>query len=465
MSFYINKILEFVKNKKICLLGLGKSNIAIASVLNNLNVDFEVRDKNDCSEKLKKFKNSKIKKVFFENYLVDIDSDIIFLSPGIRPDIKELKLAVNNGAILSSEIDLFLRCCPTKNIFAITGSDGKSTTSSLVYELLKKSGKDAFLGGNIGIPVISQVKDISSNSYVVLELSSFQLMNLKINPKVAVITNISENHLDWHLSFNEYINSKFNIFKNQSCNNLLVVNHNDKISNKVLDICKSKIREFSLDFYVNNGCFIENNGDIIFSNNGQTKKVINKQDLNLLGDHNLENFLASVSACIDYVDINSIEYVAKNFKGLEHRIEFVDEINCVKYYNDSIASTPTRVIRGALSIFQNNIILIAGGYDKHLSFEKFAKIVCDKVKLLILIGQTSEKIEKCINDLKSDRKPMIFKSSSMSDAVNLANLKSSKGDVVLLSPACASFGMYNNFEERGNDFKNCVLNLKKEVLL
>lgn len=465
MNFYINKILEFLKNKKVCLLGLGKSNIAIASILNNLKIDFEVRDRNDCSEKLKKFANSKIKKRFFENYLIDIDSDIIFVSPGIRPDLKELKLAVNNGSILSSEIDLFLKCCPTKNIFAVTGSDGKSTTSSLMYELLKKSGKDVFLGGNIGVTIISQIENISSDSYVVLELSSFQLINLNISPKVAVITNISENHLDWHLNFDEYVNSKFNIFKNQSCNHLLVINHDDKISNKISNICKSKIRKFSLDCKVNNGCFVENNGDIIFSNNGQKRKIINKQDLKLLGNHNLENFLASVSACVDYVDTNSIKYVAENFKGLEHRIEFVDEINCVKYYNDSIASTPTRVMRGALSVFQNNIILIAGGYDKHLSFEKFAKFICGKVKLLILIGQTSEKIEKCINGLRSDVKPVVIKSNSMSDAVKLASLKSSTGDIVLLSPACASFGMYNNFEERGNDFKNCVLNLEKEVLL
>ena len=465
MNFYINKIFEFLRSKRICLLGLGKSNMAIASILNNLNIDFEVRDKSDCSDKLNQFTNSKIKKIFFENYLIDIDSDIIFISPGIRPDLKELKLVVNNGAILSSEIDLFLRFCPTKNIFAITGSDGKSTTSSLIYELLKKSGKDVFLGGNIGIPIISQIENMSSDSYVVLELSSFQLMNLVINPKVAIITNLSENHLDWHLDFDEYINSKFNIFKNQSRDNLIVINHDDEISNKVFNICKSKIREFSLDFHVNNGCFVEENGDIVFANNGQERKIVNKQILNLLGNHNLENFLASISACIDYIDINSVECVAKKFTGLEHRIEFVDEINCVKYYNDSIASTPTRVMRGALSIFQNNIILIAGGYDKHLSFEKFAKFICGKVKLLILIGQTSEKIEKCINDLQFDVKPIIFKSNSMSDAVKLASLKSSKGDIVILSPACASFGMYRNFEERGNDFKNCVLNLKKEVLL
>ena len=464
MNFCIDKIYNYLKDKRILLLGFGKSNMAVASVLDELCIDFEVRDKNDCSDNFKRFKNSKIRSVFFENYLSNLDCDIIFRSPGIRPDLKEIKSAIDNGAILSSEIDLFLKFCPTKKIFAITGSDGKSTTSSIICELLKKSGKDVILGGNIVTPLISKIKKISSESYIVLELSSFQLMTSNINPKVAVITNISENHLDWHLNFDEYVDSKFNIFRNQSHENLLVVNYNDKMSYKIQDSCKSKIRYFSSSSSVKNGCFVENN-DIVFSENGNKRKIMNKNNLKLPGNHNLENFLASISSCIDYVSCDDIECVSKNFKGLEHRIEFVDRINDVEYYNDSIASSPNRVIKGALSIFQNNIILIAGGYDKNLRFENFAKVVCNKVKVLILMGQTSDKIEKCINDLKSDKKPKIFKSNCMSDAVKLAYTNSSKNDVVLLSPACASFGMYKNFEERGNDFKNCVLNLKKEVLL
>lgn len=451
----MDSIYDYLKNKKIILLGFGKSNSAIANVLDDLKINFEIRDKNNCSNKLN-FKNSKVNHIFGENYSENLDCDIIFRSPGIRPDIEGINLAVRNGAILSSEIDLFMKFCPSKNIFAVTGSDGKSTTTSIIYEILKSSGKNVFLGGNIGTPIISQLNKISSDSYVVLELSSFQLMDLNINPKIAIISNISENHLDWHINFNEYVSSKFNIFKNNP--ELLVINEDDSILNKLKG---SNIRSFSLNNKVENGCYLNENKDIIFSNHGKRSKIINCKDIKVPGIHNIYNYMASISACFDFVSIDDIKYVAQNFSGLNHRIEFIDEINGVKYYNDSIASTPNRVIKGSLSVFQDNIILIAGGYDKHLEFDKFADIVCNKAKVIILIGQTSDKIEKCINNSSFVKKPKIFKASSMADAVNLAKSNSVKNDIVLLSPACASFGMYNNFEERGMDFKKCVLNLRE----
>lgn len=451
----MDSIYDYLKNKKIILLGFGKSNLAIANILDDLRINFEIRDKKDCSDKLN-FKNSKVNHIFGENYSKNLDCDIIFRSPGIRPDIEGINLAVQKGAILSSEIDLFMQFCPSKNVFVVTGSDGKSTTTSLIYEILKSSGKNVFLGGNIGISIISQLDKISHNSYVVLELSSFQLIHSNINPKIAVISNISENHLDWHLSFDEYISSKFNIFKNNP--ELLVINDDDSILNKLK---VSNIRSFSLNNKVENGCYLNKNGDIIFSDHGEESKIINCQDIKIPGIHNIYNYMASISACFDFVSIDDIKHVAQNFTGLSHRIEFVDEINGVKYYNDSIASTPNRVIKGSLSVFQDNIVLIAGGYDKHLEFDKFADVVCNKVKVIILTGQTSDKIEKCINNSNFVKKPKIFKANSMVDAVNLARSNSVANDIVLLSPACASFGMYNNFEERGMDFKRCVLNLRE----
>ncbi len=451
----MSSIYDYLKNKRIILLGFGKSNSAIANILDDLKINFEIRDKNNCSDKLH-FKNSKVNHIFGENYSENLDCDIIFRSPGIRPDIEGINLAIKKGAILSSEVDLFMKFCPSKNIFAVTGSDGKSTITSIVYEFLKSSKKNVFFGGNIGVPIISQMDKISSDSYIVLELSSFQLMYSNINPKIAIISNISENHLDWHLNFDEYISSKFNIFKNNP--ELLVINEDDYILNKLKG---SNIRSFSLSNKTENGCYINKNNDIIFSNHGEESKVINCKDIKIPGIHNIYNYMASISACFDFVSTEDIKYVAQNFKGLRHRIEFIDEINGVKYYNDSIASTPNRVIKGSLSVFKNNIILIAGGYDKNLEFDKFADIVCNKVKVIILIGQTSDKIEKCINDSNFVKKPRIFKASSMVDAVSLAKSNSVANDIVLLSPACASFGMYNNFEERGMDFKKCVLNLRE----
>ena len=461
MNFCKNKIFEYLKNKSISLLGFGKSNRAVASLLNELGLNFQVRDKHECYGMLENFKNSKIDSFFGENYLEDLNCDIIFRTPVIRPDIQEISEAVKYGSICSSEIDLFLKFCPTKNIFAVTGSDGKSTTTSLIYEILKSSGKDVFLGGNIGIPIISQIDNISNDSFVVLELSSFQLISCNINPKVSIITNISENHLDWHINFNEYVLSKSNIFNNQSENNTLVINFDDELSKKISSNCKASKRFFSLKHKLKNGSYLDSDGYLVHTKNQEVYKIIHKNDIKIPGIHNVSNFLSSICACLDYVSTDDIRYVAKNFPGLSHRIEFVRRINDVEYYDDSIASTPNRVINGSLSLFDKNIILIAGGYDKNLNYDEFANMVCRKVKILILIGQTTDKIESCVLKLKSDRIPKIFKASSMIEAVNFAYVNSSKNDKVLLSPACASFGMYNNFEERGNDFKLCVLSLEK----
>ena len=482
------KIFEYLKDKKIVLLGFGISNQAVAKFLDELAINFQVRDQKNCDLNIK-FKNSKPEFIFGENYLKNLNCDLIFRSPGIRPDLIEDK-----SYILSSEIEFFLKFCPTENVFAITGSDGKSTTTSIIYELLKSSGKKVFLGGNIGTPILPQICKISDKDFVVLELSSFQLMTCKINPKVAVITNISENHLDWHKNFNEYVYSKINIFKNQGKNpalsqnenvlplkttlfsghrpermnyfkssydNLLVSNFDCKILNEISEKATRKKRFFSVKSKISDGCYLDKDGYINFCENGKVFKIIHKNEIKIPGIHNIENFMAAISACYNFVSLENIKFVANNFKGLSHRIEFVAEISSVRYYDDSIASTPNRVLKGAFSIFENNIILIAGGYDKNLNFKEFGEKICDKVKILILIGQTAEKIENCVKNCKNFKKPKIFKADSMKSAVNFAYHNAFNNDVILLSPACASFGMYSNFEERGTDFKNCVLNLKK----
>ena len=482
------KIFEYLKDKKIVLLGFGISNQAVAKFLDELAINFQVRDQKNCDLNIK-FKNSKPEFIFGENYLKNLNCDLIFRSPGIRPDLIEDK-----SYILSSEIEFFLKFCPTENVFAITGSDGKSTTTSIIYELLKSSGKKVFLGGNIGTPILPQICKISDKDFVVLELSSFQLMTCKINPKVAVITNISENHLDWHKNFDEYVDSKINIFKDQGKNpalsqnenvlplkttlssghrpermnyfkssydNLLVSNFDCKILNEISEKATRKKRFFSVKSKISDGCYLDKDGYINFCENGKVFKIIHKNEIKTPGIHNIENFMAAISACYNFVSLENIKFVANNFKGLSHRIEFVAEISSVRYYDDSIASTPNRVLKGAFSIFENSIILIAGGYDKNLNFKEFGEKICDKVKILILIGQADEKIEHCVKNCENFKKPKIFKADSMKSAVNFAYQNALKNDIILLSPACASFGMYKNFEERGKDFKNCVLNLKK----
>lgn len=440
-------------------MGLGKSNLAIAKLLDSLSINFQVHDKKMCSDYIK-FENSKVEFFCGKNYLKNLDCDLVFRSPGIRPDLIR-NACLKKNVIFSSEIELFLSFCRSKNLFVVTGSDGKSTTASLIYELLKISGKKVFIGGNIGFPMLPKIECIFKEDFVVLELSSFQLMTCNINPKVAVITNISENHLDWHKNFDEYVNSKINVFKNQEKCNLSVYNFDCEILNRISEKYTGKKRFFSIKCDVVDGCFLDTEGYINFCEGGVRHRVIHRNEIKIVGNHNVENFMAAISSCYDFVGLSDIKYVANNFGGLPHRIEFVAEIAGVSYYDDSIASSPNRVLKGAFSTFENNIILIAGGYDKNLNFEEFGKAVCNKVKVLILIGQTAGKIENCIKNCSALKKPKIFRSDSMKNAVELANANALEKDVVLLSPACASFGMYNNFEERGNDFKNCVLNLKK----
>ena len=269
-KFILKNLIEYLENKKICLLGFGRSNYEVAKILDKYNINFKVIDQNDCSEKLNEFKNSKIEYSFGDHYLEKINCDILVRSPVVKYN-NEIYEAIKNGTKVLSEMSLFLKFCKSKNIFAITGSDGKTTSSNIIYELLKKSGKKTFLGGNIGIPMISKIFDIEENDYVVIELSSFQLFDCKIKPKIASVTNISENHLDWHKDFNEYLDSKTNISKYQDENDLLVLNYDNEFSNYIRDKSKAKIRYFSLRNKIPNGFFLNDN-EILFAENN---KIVN----------------------------------------------------------------------------------------------------------------------------------------------------------------------------------------------
>lgn len=455
-----SEIFKYFEEKKILLLGFARSNKAVSKLLDECEINFDVADEKLID--IESFKNSKVSFLFGEKYLDKIsDYDVIFRSPGIKYNDK-MKEALKKGVEFTSEISLFFKFCRSKNIFAITGSDGKTTSSNMIYEMLKKSGKRVFIGGNIGIPIISHIFDISENDFVVLELSSFQLFDSKIKPKVAVITNISENHLDWHSNFDEYLKSKMNISRYQDKEDTLILNYDDKFSNYIVGQVSSSVRFFSMKNKITSGCSLRDH-NIYFSDGKNEKMVINIDRIKIPGMHNIENFMSAISACFDYVKIDDIRFVCENFSGVEHRIEFVCEINGVKYFDDSIASSPTRVIKGALSVFTRNIILIAGGYDKKLDFNELADHVCKKVKVLILMGQTADKIRDCVLKSRVKTKPKIFKVDSMKEAVYVSYRNSSRNDVILLSPSCASFGMYKNFEERGNDFKNCVLDLKNSI--
>jgi len=452
----LQKFNSFLMNKKIAIIGLGVSNLPLIDYLYNLNAKITVFDKRNISEIddsiMEKLINRKVEMSLGGGYLENlIGFDVIFRSPSCRPDIPEIQAEIKRGAFLTSEIELVLKLAPGTKI-GVTGSDGKTTTTTLIYEILKEKGLNCYLGGNIGTPIFTEIAKTKPEDFIVLELSSFQLMNMKISPNISVITNITPNHLDIHKSFEEYIEAKKNIFKFQGKDDVLVINYDDEITKEFANEANGKVVYFSKKCNINDGFMLD--GDyIVNANTGE--KILNGKELYLRGRHNYENVCTALSATRDLVDIDTALKAIKNFKGVEHRIEFVREIEGVKWYNDSIGSSPTRTIAG-LNSFDENIVLIAGGYDKHLDYYPLAKPIIDNVGSLVLFGQTSEKIYNAVMNEEGHEKVKIYRVDNMEEAINKAKSVAQCGDVVLFSPASASFDMFKNFMERGKKFKEMV---------
>lgn len=464
-----NKIVEFknfIKTKKIALVGLGITNTSLMNYLVSIGANVTVFE-NAPMEKIiktyRQFKGYKINFEFGEEYLKKLHGfDIIFRSPGFRFDIPEFIEAKKEGTIISSEMEVFFELCPAP-IFAVTGSDGKTTTTMLIYNILKEYGYKCWLGGNMGIPILDKVESIKEDDKVILELSSFHLHTMNRSPNVAIITNISPNHLDVHKSMNEYIEAKKNIIKYQNLNDKTILNYDNLLTRELGNETNNKVLYFSRKSNIDNGLLIKNN-KIVYKNNGVEINVLDVDNIKIPGVHNIENYMAAIGAVIDYVNPDAIQKVASTFNGVEHRNEFVGEVNGVKFYNDSIGTSPTRTM-ATLNSFKNKVILIAGGYDKKISYEDMGDTLYEKVKYLVLIGKTSDKIEQSLKSAcaRQDRinKIPIVKCGKFEDAVKIAYKNATKGDVILLSPASSSFDMFKNFEERGNIYKTIVNNLNQ----
>ena len=322
-----------------------------------------------------------------EDYLSKLSGfDIIFRSPSCRPDIPEIEAETRRGAILTSEIEMLMKLCPGK-IIGVTGSDGKTTTTSLIYEIIKSKGYNCYLGGNIGIPLFTKLKEMKSDDIVILELSSFQLMDMDVSPDIAVVTNVTPNHLDIHKSYDEYIDAKKQIFKYQKEDGILVLNYDNDITLKMAEESRGNVIFFSSKTKLDNG-YIVDDDKIKFCENGIRKHILDNKQLFLRGKHNMENICAALAATASLVDIDTQISAITSFKGVEHRLEFIREIDGVKWYNDSIGTSPTRTIAG-LNSFDEKIVLIAGGYDKHLDYEPLAKPIIDNVSKLILLRSNS----------------------------------------------------------------------------
>lgn len=458
----LNKFNRELNNKKIAIIGLGTSNIPLIEYFINTKSIVSVFDNREL-DKLDENVVELIKKYNLKYYLGQgnlkhlVGFDYIFRSPSCRPDTPEIVEAVRNGAVLTSEIEKVLELTPS-TVIGITGSDGKTTTTTLTYELLKNNGYKCFLGGNIGTPLFTQIKDMRPEDYVVLELSSFQLMDMKISPKIAIVTNITPNHLNVHKDYQEYIDSKKNIFLHQKEGDLLVINYDNEITRDFNKDAKGKVIYFSHKEVLNNGlCFDESDKTIKLCDNGIRKHLVKQKNMKLRGEHNCENACAAIAATYDLISKDNMINTIENFGGVEHRLEFIREINGVKWFNDSIGTSPTRTIAG-LKSFDEKIVLIAGGYDKHLDYTPIAKPIIENVSKLILMGATADKIENAVSEeLQKQNKTMpIYRCKTLNEVIEKANDVAEVGEVVLFSPASASFDLFRNFEERGNKFKEIV---------
>ncbi len=456
------RFFEDIKGKKVAFCGIGKSNLPlIYRFIKEGAVVFACdRREADALDQtvVSQLKEAGANLVLGSGYLENLDADIIFRTPGMNYFLPELCEARKKGIVVTSEMEVFFDLCPCK-IFAVTGSDGKTTTTSIIAAMLKEQGYRVHLGGNIGTPLLPRIDDIGENDIAVAELSSFQLISMRKSPDVALVTNVAPNHLDVHKTMDEYIDAKKNIFVHQNAFSRTVLNADNEITHSFLPDVRGEQVLFSYNGKVNFGAYLD--GDSIFvADKKGVSEIMSKHDIRIPGEHNVENYLAAISAVWGYVDVDTIRKVAREFGGVEHRIEFVREKDGVKYYNDSIATSPTRTIAG-LKAFNQKLIVIGGGYDKHIPFEPLAPHAVDKIKILILSGPTANAMEKAIRECDGFENcgMEIIHSENLEQSVKIAHEMAKNGDIVTLSPACASFDAYPNFEERGNHFKKLVKEL------
>lgn len=444
-----------LQGKRIVVMGLGVSNQPLVRLLLEFGCDVLGCDKTP-REKLDpqvlELEALGCKLQVGDTYLEGLQGDLVFRTPGMHPENPALAALRAQGAEITSEMDVFFRLCPC-TILAVTGSDGKTTTTTLISEILKAEGKTVWLGGNIGTPLLPLCRQMQKQDYAVVELSSFQLMDMTQSPHIAVITNLAPNHLDMHKDMQEYVDAKKNIYKFQTEADTLIVNGDNDITAPLTG--KGKTRCFTRLGKTDNGTCL--NGNWIVRDGAP---VLDSKTIVIPGQHNVENYMAAILAVEGLASDETIRRVAASFGGVEHRIELVREKDGVRYYNDSIASSPSRTIAG-LKSFSQKVLLIAGGYDKHIPYDVLGTPICNSVKKLYLNGATADQIRKAVEASPQYRPghPEIVDCGDLTTAVSRAATDAVEGDVVLLSPASAAFDQFKNFMVRGDYFKKLVKEL------
>ncbi len=464
----VSEFYSALKGKRVSFVGVGRTNLPLIEKFMACGAAVTVRDRR-AEEALgadgEYLHKLGAKLICGEGYLENIDEDMLLRTPGVPYLLEALQAAKARGTAVTSEMELFFDLCPCK-IYAVTGSDGKTTTTSVIAEMLKAAGKTVHLGGNIGRPLLPEIEEISPDDVAVVELSSFQLISMRRSPDVAVITNLSPNHLDVHKDMDEYVGAKKNIFLHQNAFGRTVLN----ADNALTAACAPETRGETLLFSrrtKTNGAWCSADGKIYF---GDTF-VLRETDILIPGKHNVENYLAAISAVWGEVPAETIVSVAKSFGGVEHRMELVRTLDGVRWYNDSIATSPSRAMIGTLSLYDFKIIMIAGGADKKVPFDELGGVICDKVKTLVLLSPEAPlpgfkpaaagKIEAAVRGAAHYREgaPEILHAHTMEQAVALARSRARAGDVVSLCPAATGFDMYKSFAERGDIFRAVVQGL------
>ncbi len=452
---------EALKGKRVLVLGVGVSNRPLVRLLLHYGIDVTCCDKTPrekLDQEVLELEQAGARLHLGEDYLENLSGDVVFRTPGLHPDKPQIQALRDRGAVITSEMEAFFQVCPCQ-IIAVTGSDGKTTTSTLISEFLKAQGYRVWLGGNIGTPLLDKTDRIAPTDRVVLELSSFQLMYFPYSPHVAVITNLAPNHLDIHKDMEEYIRAKENLYLHQGPEDLLILNRDNEITRSFAPKAKCPVQMFSRQSVPEQGVFLQD-GVLWHKDAGGVEKIMDQADILLPGIHNVENYMAAILAVWGSVDVENLRKVARTFGGVEHRIELVREKDGVRYYNDSIASSPTRTIAGLRS-FRQKVILIAGGYDKHVPFDPLGPEIAAHVKTLILTGDTAPKILASVLAAPNyaPGRPEILEEADFYEAIRLAARVAKPGDVVILSPAGPAFDRFKNFMVRGAEFKKTVMEL------
>ena len=458
----LSEYVESLKKKRIAVIGIGVSNLPLIELLSGHGCDVtacDMRTREQMGEEAERLEKLGAKLKLGPDYLEGLDQDILFRTPGLMPFEEHLEAAKERGCILTSEMEVFLALCPCK-IIAVTGSDGKTTTSTIIAELLKAAGRRVHLGGNIGHPLLCETPDIRPDDIAVLELSSFQLHSMYCRPDIAVVTNLSPNHLDKHKDFQDYIDAKREILLHQGPDCRLILNADDAHTPYYESFAKAHVAHFSDRQTLWEGAYLQN-GVLMRKGEEGTRPVLPASEIRLPGEHNVLNYLAAFAATEGLVPDEICAEVARSFAGVEHRLEIVRTLRGVTYINDSIGSSPTRTIAG-LHAMRTKPIVIAGGYDKHIPFDELGDALCEFAKAVFLTGNTAEKIRSAImkSRLYETCGLPVTMEADFRDAVLAAAGAAEEGDIVLFSPACASFDHFKNFAERGNIFKSIIMGLK-----